>query len=155
MADRGRAGQIAHIAELVRSNRRVLVVDPLLVGEQRPGSRFDADRLALLVQSTGGRIAGLSTGQVVAVARWAKKKYETPVRLETFGPRTSFVGLTAAAAVEPGLVDGLKTHDSLDSLKEVIRRNWDFGQMPEAFCFGLLDVIDIPQLRAIEGSELE
>jgi len=148
LADAGRASTRNRAAKLLRAGRRVLVVDTLLVGQQAPASQFDRDRLALLVQSTGGRIVGISAGQIAAVARWARNRYAAPVHLETAGPRTSLAA-RVAVALEPGLVDGLETRNNLDSLKDVVRRNWEFGQMPEAFCFGLLDVADVEQLKTL------
>ena len=38
---------------------------------------------------------------------------------------------------------------TLETLKDVIHRNWEFTQAPEAFCFGLLEVVDIEQLRLL------
>ena len=148
MADRGRAATRARAAQLVKNNRRVLVVDPFLVGEQSTHSGFDDQRFAELIQSTGGRVLGISAGQLAAIAQWTRRQYPGSVRLETFGSRTSLVGLVAAA-LEPRLVDRLQTHQSFDTLKEVVRRNLELVQMPEAFCFGLLEVIDIDQLKAM------
>lgn len=151
LADRGRAGQRDRIAELVGSGRRVLTVDHLLIGEQNPKHRFHSDRFGMLVQSTGGRVLGIGAAQVAAAADWAKKQYGVPVVLETVGPRTSLVGLVAAA-VRPGLVDQVQTREPLATLKDVVRRNWEFFNMPEATCYGLLEVVDMEQLRVLAES---
>jgi hypothetical protein len=148
LADRGRAGPRDRVAELLRSGNRVLVVDTMCIGEQSPKNGFDRERLALLVQSLGGRVLGIHAGQIAAVVRWANREYDAPVRIETSGPRSSLAA-QVAVALDPACAENLTTHESLDTLKDVVRRNWDFGQMPEAFCFGLLELVDVEQLKAL------
>ncbi|HBO43221.1 MAG TPA: hypothetical protein DD670_04660 [Planctomycetaceae bacterium] len=145
-ADKGRSATSDRVAELLGQGKRVLVFDLLLIGEQTPESH--GSLFAMLAQSTGGRIVGIQAAQIAAVARWTRLRYPSPVRLETCGPRTSLSALVATV-LDPRLVDGLQTRESLESLKDVIRNNWTFEQMPEAFCFGLLEVVDIEQLRRL------
>ena len=64
------------------------------------------------------------------------------------GKRTSVVALVAAA-LEPEAVAGVSLRQPLGSLKEVIERNRTVMQMPELFCFALLEHFDIKQLAAL------
>ena len=43
----------------------------------------------------------------------------------------------------------LDLQDSFPSLKAVIQQNHTFEQMPEMFCFGLLEAFDMEQLKAL------
>jgi hypothetical protein len=54
-----------------------------------------------------------------------------------------------AAALEPKAVAGLELHGALGSLKEVIEQNRSVDQMPELFCFGLLEATDVKHLAAL------
>jgi hypothetical protein len=84
-----------------------------------------------------------------AVARWAASSSKTNgVTVVAVGPRASTVALVAGA-LEQEAITGLQLHEPLASLKEVIAQNRIFAQMPEMFCFGLLEVCDIPQLKAL------
>ena len=43
----------------------------------------------------------------------------------------------------------LELHHAFPSLKAVIEQNHTFEQMPEMFCFGLLEAFDMEQLMAL------
>ncbi|HXT61072.1 MAG TPA: hypothetical protein VN699_20705 [Pirellulales bacterium] len=51
--------------------------------------------------------------------------------------------------MEPKAVAGVELNGSLGSLKEIIERDATVDQMPEAFCFGLLEQFDVKQLAAL------
>jgi hypothetical protein len=69
------------------------------------------------------------------------------------GPRTSVIGLTAAA-LEPTAVDRVMLYGALGSLKELIEQNQTVVAMPEMFCFGLLETVDVKQLTALVAPRL-
>ena len=54
-----------------------------------------------------------------------------------------------AAALEEKAIGRVELRGGLASLKEVLEKNWAYGQAPEVFCFGLLEMFDIPHLRAL------
>jgi hypothetical protein len=54
-----------------------------------------------------------------------------------------------AAAIETQAIDSVELHGSMGSLKEIIERNLGVNQMPELFCFGLLETFDIRDLAAL------
>jgi hypothetical protein len=144
--DGGRQAAAAEVARLLKAGVRVLAVDPFYFGESRLPER---DYLfALLVSAVGERPLGLQAGQVMAVARWARGEHGAPVTLVALGPRSSLFALVAAA-LERQAVDGVHLTNALGSLKEVIEQNRTVNQMPEVFCFGLLERFDIKQLAAL------
>ncbi|MCI0458380.1 MAG: hypothetical protein L0Z62_15555 [Gemmataceae bacterium] len=144
--DGGRKAAAAEVARLLKSGYRVLAVDPFYFGESRLPER---DYLfALLVSAVGERPLGLQAGQVAAVARWAGREHGLPVTLVANGPRSSLFALVAAA-LEGKAIEEVRLTGSLGSLKEVIEQNRTVNQMPEVFCFGLLERFDIKQLVAL------
>jgi len=68
--------------------------------------------------------------------------------LVTIGPRSSVIGLVAAA-LDDQAIDEVELQNPMGSLKEVIERNQGVNQTPELFCFGLLKEFDIRQLAAL------
>ncbi len=147
LADQGRSALEERAKELLGKRRRVLLIDPFYFGESKIQGR---DFLyALLVSAVGGRPLGIQAGQVASVAHWLRARYPgEPVSLETSGPRTSLIGLVAAAADAQSLEE-VRLVGSHGSLKEVIEANSAVDQTPELFCFGLLEQVDIKQLVAL------
>ncbi len=138
--DAGRRTDPVNAERLLKAGHRVLAVDPFYFGE----SKLERDYLfALLVGCIGDRPLGIQAGQLAAVARWAEKEYKSgPLRLVAVGPRSSAIALVTAG-LEEKAVGSLELHGSLGSLKEVIEQNRSFEQMPELFCFGLLEQFDL------------
>ena len=66
--------------------------------------------------------------------------------------RACFEFSKVAAALEPKAVGKPMLDGSLESLKQVIDKNWTVEQAPELFCFGLLEAFDIKQIRALGAS---
>jgi hypothetical protein len=64
------------------------------------------------------------------------------------GPRSSTFALVAAA-LEEKAVSGVELTGALGSLKELLEQNVRYREMPEMFCFGLLEECDIKQLAAL------
>src|SRR5207249_1875994 len=96
----------------------------------------------------GDRPLGIQASQVAAVARWASAEKLGPVTVVAVGPRSSTFALVAAA-LEPKAIGRLELHGSLGSLQEVIEQNRTVEQLPEMFCFGLLEAFDVKQLAAL------
>jgi hypothetical protein len=142
----GRKADPVNAERMLRSGCRVLAVDPFYFG----GSRLaQHDYLfALLVSACGDRPLGIQAGQLAAVARWAQEEHKEPVSVVAVGPRVSVVALVAAA-LEEKAISGVELHGALGSLKEVIEKNRSVDQMPELFCFGLLEATDVKHLAAL------
>jgi dienelactone hydrolase len=146
LADEGRAAAAEAVAKLVAAGHRVLVMDPWYLGEAKVVER---DYLwGLMVGTVGGRPLGVQAGQVLSVARWWGKALGSPVRVAAIGPRTGLIALVAAA-LEPEAIAGLSLRRPPASLKEAIAEGRPYARTPEVFCFGLLEVADIPQLKAM------
>jgi dienelactone hydrolase len=145
--DAGRKADPVNAERLLKAGYRVLAVDPFYIGESKIEQR---DQLfALLVAAIGDRPLGIQASQVAAVARWAAAEHKTDVvTIVAVGPRTSTIALVAAG-LEPKAIGGLELHGAWGSLKEVIEKNRAVDQMPEMFCFGLLEVFDVKQLAAL------
>ncbi|PHX70279.1 MAG: hypothetical protein CK548_09825, partial [Opitutia bacterium] len=149
VADAGRKSLAARTETLLAAGQRVLAIDPFFFGESKITQR---DFLyALLVAATGDRPLGIQASQLAAVARWARTEFKSaPVALESHGPRLGLAALIATA-LEQTAINPLHQTDALTSLQEVIRQNWSVDKYPELFCFGLLEHVDIPQLKALVG----
>jgi len=148
IADAGRRGATHQAERLLAAGQRVVAVDLSFFGESKPARR---DHLwALLLAAVGDRPLGLQAGEVAAVARWLRAEHPgEPVTLCALGPRSSTVALVAAALEEEQAIARVELHDAFPSLKAVIERNHSFEQMPEMFCFGLLEAFDMEQLKAL------
>jgi dienelactone hydrolase len=138
IGDQGKAVLASEARRLVKQDgRRVIAVDPFYFGESRITRR---DWLfALLLSSVGDRPLGIQASQIAAVARWV----QSPVTVESFGPRTSLIA-EVAAALEPKAITAAKTHAALSSLHDVLRSDLTVDKFPEFFNFGLLQSWDIP-----------
>lgn len=147
VADGGRKSTATQVERLLAVGKRVLAIDPLYHGEARIESR---DFLfALLIAAEGERLLGLQASQLAAIARWSLTEHQTgPVTVVALGPRTSICALVASG-LEEKAIGKLELHGSLGSLKEVIEQNLGVNQMPELFCFGLIEAIDVKQLTAM------
>jgi hypothetical protein len=144
--DAGRKADPVNAERLLAAGSRVLAVDPWYFGESKIEPK---DWLfALLVAAVGDRPLGLQAGQLAAVARWSQGEHQAPVTLVAVGPRSSTFTLVAAA-LEEKAVSGVELQGALGSLKEVIEQNRSVDQMPEMFCFGLLEACDVKQLTAL------
>lgn len=146
LADTGMADLAGRVVELLARGQRVLAVDPFYFGQAKFPSH---DYLqALIVATTGRRALGIQAAQVAAVAGWMRRERRTAPAVEAHGWRTSLIALAAAAA-EPDAIGGVTLVGARASLREVIERNDPVTAAPEAFCFGLLERFDTPQLGAL------
>jgi hypothetical protein len=145
--DAGRRADVENVERLLSAGQRVLAVDPFYFGE---GRVLEHDFLfALLLSAAGDRPLGVQANEVAAVARFARDEYKSgPVTVSAVGPRLSLAALVAAA-LEEEAIGGLELHGAWGSLKEVLEQNRAVNQMPEVFCFGLLEAVDVKQLVAL------
>ncbi len=147
VADAGHAATAPVVQRLLAEGRRVLAVDPFGVGEAQTKDR--AYLWNLLTSSVGERPLGIIASQLAAVARWSATEHPGErVSIVAVGPRASLWAL-AAAGIDEKAVAGVELEGTWGSLKEVIRSNVTFEQMPEVFCFGLLERFDVLQLSAL------
>ncbi len=146
IADDGRKNASSYAERLLAQGQRVVAVDLLFFGEMQIERQY---LFALFINCVGERLLGVQASQLAAIARWLKTGRESgSVSICAIGPRSCLIALVAAA-LEPRAIDKLELHGCLDSLKEVIERNWTVDKAPEMFCFGLLEAFDILQISAL------
>ncbi len=147
VADVGRRQAAKDAERLLEAGHRVLAVDPLFFGESHIEHREYL--WALLIATIGDRPLGLQASQLAAIARWSQAEYKSePITVVANGRRTSMIALVAAA-LEDKAIAKLELHRALKSLKDVIETNETVEQLPEMFCFGLLEAFNIEQLTAL------
>jgi dienelactone hydrolase len=145
--DAGRAASADVVRRLLDSGHRVLAVDPFLIGESKPASHDYL--LGLLLAAVGERPIGLQAGQLIAVAKRSRQTHpDQPVTIVATGPRTTTAALIATA-LEPAAVAGAELNGAIGSFKELIEQSRSVDELPEMFCFGLLESFDVPQLTAL------
>lgn len=147
VADGGRTAAAAQVDELLKSERRVLAVDPFYFGESKIAER---DFLyGLLVAAVGERPLGIQAGQIAAISRWLSTEQQTgPVHVVAVGRRTG-LGALVATATEVDAIATLELHQPFSSLKQIVEENLQIPDGPEMFCFGLLRDFDVPQIQSL------
>jgi dienelactone hydrolase len=127
---------------------------------ERPGSLIVADilgtgenaanwQLLMLLETVGLRLLGEQVAQVLACARYAATTLEA-ARLEVVGDgQVAAVVALLAAALEPELFSRVTAHGTVASLVHLIEGAERYENSPSLFCFGLLEVADIPQMVAL------
>jgi len=151
VADDGRGTLSEIVATTIEKGQRVLAIDPFYLGESKISKR---DFLyGLLVATIGERNLGLQASQISAIADWTGGTLPTRnLTIAAYGPRTSLMTLIASAC-QPTTANHLELHNTFATLKQVIERDLAVNQMPELFCFGLLEKFDIPLQIALSGAE--
>ena len=123
---------------------RRFVADLLGTGENACGWQAE-----MLIEITGHRVLGHQVAQTLALARAAASATGADqVRLVSLGTRTGFVALLAAA-LEPGLFESLVSYNNLGSLSSLLETCERYETLPALYCFGLLEVADVPELTAL------
>jgi hypothetical protein len=147
ISESDRTNAAAEVTALLNEGHRVLAVDLFYFGECK--LRSHESLFAMLIATVGERPLGVQAGQLAAIARWAHGKAgpEAP-RVLALGPRSSVIALVAAA-LEPDSIGGVELRGSMGSLKEILEKDLSVGQMPELFCFGLLEAFDVKHLAAL------
>ena len=139
--DRGRPGMMAQVSQGLADGERVVAADVFGTGETNVPARMQ-----MVLASAGGRPLGILVGQILAVIKWAGKRRK--VRLSATGPVTAFAGL-CAAALQPGRFSHLHLDGLYHSLKQLIDLPVSYDHAVPLFCFGLLRVVDAPELLAM------
>ncbi|MBC8117442.1 MAG: hypothetical protein H7062_23845, partial [Candidatus Saccharimonas sp.] len=153
VADGGRKSiPVEMVDEWLNKGYRVMALDPFYLGESKIAER---DFLhALQLSCVGDRPLGVQAAQIAAITRWARGTAFIPgshgVRVVAIGPRTCLATLVASA-LEPFAIEAIELRESLGSLKQVLEDNLGVNQVPEYFCFGLLEHFDIVPLAALSA----
>jgi hypothetical protein len=146
IADAGRKTQTARVKALLADGQRVAAFDPFFFGESKIKSR---DYLhVILMHAVGERALGVQSGQITALANWAKNEFGGEVNLNSIGPRLSVAA--RLAAVQTKAIASLELEYPMKSLKEVITGNKGANHLPEMMCHGLLEHFDLKQIEALK-----
>jgi hypothetical protein len=153
--DAGRRADPVNVERLLKAGQRVLAIDLFYFGEAQLKGEDLAKQsprdflLALLLACVGDRPLGVQASELAAVARWSLSEHKNgPITVVAVGPRMSLISLIAAG-LEEKAVGRLELYGALGSLKEILEQNRSVDQMPEMFCFGLLEAFDVKQLSAL------
>ena len=162
LSDSGRASMAVEAGNDIDRGHRVLVLDPLLFGENIPGSSDDLASYAQMLNTVGERPLGLEAAQVAAVARWLQAdavdgsgtpgsriavpgRAASPLRVVTNGPRSETVALVSAAMV-PELYSSIEVRHGMESLGDLLLHPPGYDQAPELMCLDLYRDFDINTL---------
>jgi dienelactone hydrolase len=152
LADAGRASLTSRAEAVLKGGGRVLAADLLLAGECRP-ARLAPWHFSMLLSNVGLRALGEETAQVLALASWARESLgATEVALEARG-RTAGTAALLAAALDGGgdrpRLDGVVEEGAPGSLKDLLRNRVPYQDASQLYAFGLLQLIDMPGIRAL------
>lgn len=157
LADAGKREASGFAADRVNRGEGVLVVDPVLFGDQTPQRSGNTGRglYARFFYMTGERPNSVQAAQLAAAARWLKARYGVErVRILGMGPRAQLAALTSAA-LERGVFSEAGATGGLESFGELFAAPRSFYDLPEIFAFGLyksFDIKDLEQLAKVSGN---
>jgi len=141
IADAGRAQ-----SGLARQDRPGTTVVPDILGS---GENEGDWQLLMMMETAGHRILGHQVAQVLACARYvAASMGGARIHLVGDGQLAGVVALLAAA-LEPGLFAKVTGYGTIASLVHLIEGGERYEAYQPLFCFGLLEVADIPQMVAL------
>ncbi|MBT4137906.1 MAG: hypothetical protein HOE48_08325 [Candidatus Latescibacteria bacterium] len=148
LSDGGRNSRIGHVDPLLREGHRVVIADVFGTGESKTPAGMQ-----MVLAGVGERPLGILVGQLLALSRWVGGRKR--IRVSANGLVTSFAVL-CAAALEPKHFSHLQLNGTLDSLTRLIDFPVSYTDAVPLFCFGLLQVVDVPELLALTaGVEIE
>jgi len=165
ISDSGRASMTVEAGNDVGRGQSVLVLDPLLFGENIPGPEDDLSGYAQMLSTVGERPLGLQAAQVAAIARWlqadsvdgsatpgarilAPGSAIAPLRVVTNGPRGETVALVSAA-MEPKLYSSIEVRHGIQSLGDLFMHPPGYHEAPELMCLDLYRDFDFNTLSLI------
>lgn len=167
IADKGRDAMGVEAADDVDRGQRVLVFEPLFMGENIPseGGRPRLSNYAEMLNTVGARPLGLEAAQITAVARWLQRglingsptpgaqlppgpAQPTPMQVATQGPRSETAAVVAAA-IAPELFSTIDAHHAIHSLADVYTKPMAYEEAPELMCLDLYRDFDFNTLTAI------
>ncbi|MGQ9651135.1 MAG: alpha/beta hydrolase family protein [Phycisphaerae bacterium] len=139
----GKTCEIA--AKALGHGERVIVADILFTGECVPGIT-GTWQFAQMIDAVGARPLGIQAGQLDAIIEHLSRRYPGETLHVTALGRVSGLAALTTVALTPGRVARLTLQDMLPSLKDLIAKKTPWNEAPSLFCFGLLEVTDVPEL---------
>ncbi|MFC1633511.1 alpha/beta hydrolase family protein [Planctomycetota bacterium] len=145
VADQG-ARQVRCNSEVLLENH-IFKADIFGTGENRYRPQYQ-----MFVESAGYRLLGIQVQQILVCATFAQEQTGVAkVDIVAHGIMSTTAALFAAA-LEPDLFENLTVHRNISTLTLLSEKRINYDDAPSLFCFGLLEVTDIPQLiELLEG----
>jgi hypothetical protein len=113
-------------------------------GENRYSHKYQ-----MFVESAGYRLLGIQVEQILNCAKFAREQSGVArIDIVAHGVMSSTAALFAAA-MEPELFNSLTVYGNISSLTLLTEKPVNYEDAPSLFCFGLLEVTDIPQLLSL------
>ena len=135
------------VGDRLNRQQQILAVDLVFTGDAAPDA-FPW-MFTQMIASEGQRPLGLEAAQLIAVAHWAKGKWQPrQVRVEATGPRSQVIALSAAA-LQPKLFSQLASWDGMRSLSFLLDKPVTYDAAPDLFCLDLYKNFDIDRLVAL------
>jgi hypothetical protein len=142
LSDTGRMDK-AKLFALVGNENRVLMADPVLLGQNTPTGILYQN--SMLIATVGERPLAVQVAQLLAVVRDSGNT----VQLQSSGPRSCLIARCAAALDGGTLIETVSTTGEVETLKEFLSPPASYAVTPEVYCFGLLQHFDVPELKAL------
>ena len=154
VADGGFASQAVAMQEMLAAGRRVIGIDPLLIGQSAPPDGIGSN--AMLIATVGERPLGIQVSQLLSCldAMAAQFNFQS-VTIHSTGPRSGLAALTAGALLGNKRISDVVTSAMPESLRAFLEPGQSYNKTPEVYCFGLLQSFDIPQLRQLNRPLLQ
>jgi dienelactone hydrolase len=113
-------------------------------------------RLLQAAEAAGVRALGIQVAQILACAQWARRQAGVrKLQLRGHGAFSAFAALLAAA-LQPNLFKQLSVTWEIMRLRYLMQWPRTYESALPLFCFGLLEVADVPELLALlEGVEFK
>ena len=149
ISDKGFMSEHDRIAKLASLGNRVIAIDPVFIGQSRhTGSLYS---MPMLAATLGQRPLGIQTAQVTSAVEFILRTLVLDhTDLESHGPRSGVLALTAAATSEH--IVEVSTVGALSSVDELLSPTASYSKTPEAYCFGLLRWFKSPQVSEVLSS---
>ena len=145
VADLRQPETVERIREVLDREERALVTNILFTGEC-VSNEGRPNQYPMLIATLGHRPLGVQVAQLRSIiARHQDRHPGRPFRIVASGRLASFAVLVTAA-LQPGLASDLALYGLESSLKEFIEKQVNYNKAAPVFCFGFLDIADIPDL---------
>jgi dienelactone hydrolase len=139
--------RVPEVGDRLARQQQVLAVDLVFTGDAAP--EIPSMYFAQMIASEGERPLGLEAAQLISLANWAKAKWSPErVRVETTGPRTQVITLSAAA-LQPHLFAQVETWDGMQSFNYLLAKPVLYEQAPDLFCLDLYKDFDIDRIAML------
>lgn len=148
IADSGISSVTGKIAQYVNEGAEVWAVDLLFQGENRPGSTPNW-QFSQMFSTVGARPLGIQAEQLAALAKvLAAQSGGKGIEVEVVGRNSEAIAL-CAGALAPEAVSVVHLPGEHASFKDLVNEVVSYSNYTTLFCFGLLEFVDVPELREL------